>query len=145
MEPLRVWKVELASGLAAHDVAGKLRLADDAVVFVPTEGAGEAPIPFASMRRVKRLRLTAVLLIRWVDDREVRETAFYLTKPPPLHRSTKAETETAVGLGRIIRYGKRTQQRRNSAYLAEVGTLMKPTLKEWVRELDTRIAATRGS
>jgi hypothetical protein len=142
MEPLRVWKVELAAGLAEHDVAGKLHLGDDALVFIAKDGPGEAPIPYAAMRRVKRLRMTAVLLVRWVDGDDLRETAYYLTKPPPL-RQPRQETETAIGVGRLIRPGKRLQQRRNSQYLAEAGTMVKPALREWVGELEERMAASR--
>ncbi len=144
VQPLQVWKVELEKGLAAHDVRGTLHLTDRTLVFTPHGETVEVPIDLTAIIRVKRLRLSAVLLLGWTDADRIRETAYYLAKPPPLHQTMKDETETAVGLGRIARPGKRTQQRRNSTYLAETGQLNRSMLKAWVAEIERRRSAARG-
>jgi hypothetical protein len=140
VEPLRVWKVELAKGLAAHDVAGALTLGEEHLVFTPDDG-GAAQIPYGAIDRVKRLRMTAVIVVRWLDGDELRETAFFATRPPPLHRSTREAHETEVRVGKLFPTTRRMQQRRNSAYLAEMGTELKPVLKAWTVEIVRRTRA----
>ena len=140
MDPLPVWKVELVKGLADHDIRGELTLTEHEIVFTPEDSEVGAPIPIVAIQRMKRLKLTPVLLVRWVDDGERRETAYYVAKPPPLARS-RADDEIEAGLGKIIKPSRRMQQRRNSTYLAETGTMMKPLMKAWVAEVNRRRGA----
>ena len=137
MDPLPVWKVELVKGLAEHDVRGELTLTADAIVFTPADSEIGAAVPLMAIVRMKRLKLTPVLLVRWDDDGERRETAYYVAKPPPLARS-RADDEVEAGLGKIIKPTRRMQQRRNSTYLAETGTMLKPLMKAWVAEVNRR-------
>ena len=140
MDPLPVWKVELAQGLVDHDVHGELTLTDTHVVFMPADSEIGATIAYDAILQVKRLKLSPVLLVRWVDEGERRETAYYVAKPPPMARSRR-DDEAEVALGRLIKPSRRMQQRRNSTYLAETGTVMKPVMKAWVAEVNRRRAA----
>ena len=70
-----------------HDVRGELTLTDTHVVFMPADSEIGATIEYAAILQVKRLKLTPVLLVRWVDEGERRETAFYVAKPPPMAKS----------------------------------------------------------
>jgi hypothetical protein len=137
VEPLSVWKVELEQGLAQHDVAGTLELDDGALRFTPDEGEGSADIALGAIARVRRLRLTPVMVIRWDDGGTIRETAYYLARPPPLHGDTRNDRDTDVTIGnRRFPTTRRMQQRRNSTYLADAGTTFKPLLKRWVAAID---------
>src|SRR5262245_2287180 len=131
MDALPVWKVELAKGLVDHDVEGELTLSDTDIVFTPADAEVGATIAYTAILQVKRLKLSPVLLVRWVDEGERRETAYYVAKPPPMARS-RSDDEAEVSLGRMIKPTRRMQQRRNSTYLAEMGTTWKPVMKEWV-------------
>ena len=82
MDPLPVWKVELAQGLVDHDVRGELTLTDTHVVFMPADSEIGATIEYAAILQVKRLKLSPVLLVRWVDEGERRETAYLRGQAP---------------------------------------------------------------
>ena len=140
IDSLPVWKVELAQGLVEHDVRGELTLTDTHVVFMPTDSEIGATIAYTAIVQVKRLKLSPVLLVRWIDEGERRETAYYVAKPPPMAKS-RQDDESEIALGRIMKPSRRLQQRRNSTYLAETGTVMKPVIKAWVAEVNRRRAA----
>ena len=143
LEPLEVWKVELARGVAHHDVAGTLHLGDEALEFAGEDAPARMRIAYTRIGRVRRLRVSSVLVMDWEEDGAMRRTAFYLSKPPPLHPSDTGETPPAPGLG-VGRATRRGQQRRNTYYLATVGTEAKPILKAWLAEVKTRTRAARG-
>ncbi len=144
MEPLEVWKVELAAGLAHRDVRGTLHLGTDALEFSGKDATPPMRIGYASIARVKRLRVSSVLLIHWREGAATRHTAFYLTKPPPLDPTGAEVTSARAARSPFTRKTRRGQQRRNSYYLASTGTELKPTLVTWVAEvrLRTRDAGT---
>jgi len=146
LEPLTVWKVELAHGLAHRDVAGTLTLGADALEFEADEAAAPMHIGYAAITRAKRLRLSAVLLVRWESDGTTRLTAFYLAQPPPLAPPDPGEAGLRTGNMRVgfLRPTKRGQRRRNTAYLAYTGADLKPALRAWTAEVRVRVRATRG-
>lgn len=132
-----MWKVELEHGLAQHDVAGTLELEDGMLRFTAEEGEGTADISIPAIVRVRRLRLTPVMVVRWDDSGTIRETAYYVAKPPPLHGGTRRDRDTDVKVGnRRFPTTRRMQQRRNSTYLADAGTTFKPLLERWVAAID---------
>jgi hypothetical protein len=142
MEPIQVWKVELAKEMAAYDVEGSIELAEEALAFLGEEADEPMRIRYDAMVRVKRLRLSPVLVVHWRDTADVRRTAFYLTKPPPLHGGMQKQVHPhEIASDRVRPPSKRTQMRRNSYYLTLTASEVKPTLVAWVRAIKQRMAS----
>jgi hypothetical protein len=142
MEPLEVWKVELAAGRVHEDEAGTLYLGQDALEFHPSEGQGPpSRMRYTSITRCKRTLGSSILVLQWNEGGIGRTTAFYLVKPPPL--------ESAAGLGASVLAprgadgirppSKRKMRRRNGYYLTATGAPLKPLLVEWVREIRAQV------
>src|SRR5919197_4878501 len=80
VETTTVWMVFLDGG-SKDEIEGILREDDTGLVFIEPSGV-ETSIPFAEITKVKRVMGSPVFMIRHGPQRH--ETAFYLTKPPPL-------------------------------------------------------------
>jgi hypothetical protein len=148
-EPVVVWKVELAAGVSRDEVAGTLHLREDVLAFVADEDA-DLHIPFDRIERVKRLRISPVLMVRWRDGERTSLTAFYLAKPPPLGGTGSRHEQRDALLrgpsGQDARHrSSRIQRRRNSYYLSSKSVETKPTLIAWVREVRERMREEPGS
>jgi hypothetical protein len=86
-----------------------------------------------------------VLLVRSIEDGAKRVTAFYFSKPPPLHPEQAASDEPppTVIFSRNRAPSKRKQRRRNAGYLANASNVVGDDLEVWVKETRAAVAAAR--
>lgn len=140
-EPVTVWKVVLRRG-DVREREGTLRLDDDALVFEEPATASSTRMTFTTIRSVKRLRGSPVLMVAHVESDEVVRTAFYFAQPPPLELSTETSggaSERLVGpIAASRRSSKRRHQRDNVRYLTARAGRMKGPIDAWVAEIRSR-------
>jgi hypothetical protein len=143
-EPTRVWMVQLDR--SPDDVEGTLTLEEQAIRF-DSPSLGIRSIALAEVERVKRIWGSPVLLVRWLEDGDKRVTAFYFSKPPPLHpdeAARDAPPPTLIGpFNRNRAPSKRKQRRRNAGYLANASNFVGDSLEVWVKETRAAVAAAR--
>ncbi len=141
-EPTRVWMVQLDR--SPDDVEGTLTLEDQALRF-DSPSLGIRTISLTAIERVKRIWGSPVLLVRSVEDGDKRVTAFYFSKPPPLHPDQAASDEPPPTLifNRNRAPSKRKQRRRNAGYLANASNFLGDDLEVWVKETRAAVAAAR--
>jgi len=146
-EPTPVWMVHLMQGMTPQEVAGTLRLEDEVVAFESDASGDRFTLRLDELTRVKRLRASPVLLIRWARDGTPRQTAFYFAPPPPLEpqpRTVAQDLSPVSPLGALARPTKRRHRRRNSIYLSTAAGELKPTLVAWASALQDQMTASRG-
>ncbi|HEX3299903.1 MAG TPA: hypothetical protein VHW68_07295 [Actinomycetota bacterium] len=126
------------------DVEGTLTLEDEALRF-DSPSLGIRTISLTAVERVKRIWGSPVLLVRSVEDGDKRVTAFYFSKPPPLHPDQAASDEPPPTLifNRNRAPSKRKQRRRNAGYLANASNFLGDDLEVWVKETRAAVAAAR--
>jgi len=141
-EPTRVWMVQLDR--SPDDVEGTLTLEEQALRF-DSPSLGIRTISLRAVERVKRIWGSPVLLVRSVEDGDKRVTAFYFSKPPPLHPEQAASDEPPPTLifSRNRAPSKRKQRRRNAGYLANASNFVGDDLEVWVKETRAAVAAAR--
>lgn len=151
-EPVTTWMVHLARGEADKDVKGTLDLDDEGLVFTdPRDDILLARFSFTSIRRVKRLRGSPVLLVEWEGDGARNRTAFYFAQPPPLHPAAGITPDDIVQRSpgpippMMRRSGKRKAQRTNAQYLQTSGISKKDLINWWADEVTARIQERSGS
>jgi hypothetical protein len=128
--PTTVWMVFL-DGRSTDEIEGTLTADDSGLVFTELSGA-PSRFPFAEITKVKRVMASPIFMIR--HGPAGHETAFYLTRPPPLGvLGGQDPTPTATTLqGRFRGSGKWRQRRDNTRYLAATSTGVKGLRDEWV-------------
>lgn len=140
-EPVTVWKVVLRRG-DVREREGTLRLDDDALVFEEPATASQQRMTYPTIRSVKRLRGSPVLMIAHDEGGEVVRIAFYFAQPPPLELpagATAGPSERPVGpLAASRRSSKRRHQRDNVRYLTARAGRMKGPIDAWVVEIRSR-------
>jgi hypothetical protein len=143
-EPTKVWMVQLDR--SSDDVEGTLTLEEQALRF-DSPSLGIRSISLTEVERVKRIWGSPVLLVRSVEDGDKRVTAFYFSKPPPLHPDqgdSDAAPPTLMGpFNRNKPPSKRKQRRRNAGYLANASNILGDSLEVWVKETRAAVAAAR--
>jgi hypothetical protein len=145
-EATTVWMVQLDR--SADDVEGTLELLDAAVRFVPAEGGAPLEIDLTEISRVKRVWGSPILMVHSVEDGRRHVTAFYFSKPPPLHPGAARDDEPATLIGPFNRNrppSKRKQRRHNAGYLASASNVVVDQLRDWVKDVRAAVAAARGS
>jgi hypothetical protein len=135
IEPTTVWLVHL-DGRARDEVEGIL--AEDGGGLIFTEaGTGQVTrIAFAEVTKVKRVVASPVFMIRHGADR--RETAFYLSSPPPLGTLGAKDRPGAMPPSASLRNretGKWRQRRQNARYLAATSTHVREIRDAWVARI----------
>ncbi|HJX07025.1 MAG TPA: hypothetical protein VJ736_03050 [Actinomycetota bacterium] len=145
-EPTKVWMVQLDR--SPDDVEGTLTLEGQALRF-DSPSLGIRSITLTGVERVKRIWGSPVLLVRSVEDGDKRVTAFYFSKPPPLHPQDPAPDAPAATLigpfNRNRQPSRRKQRRRNAGYLANASNIVGDSLEVWVKETRAAVAAARGN
>jgi hypothetical protein len=145
-EPTKVWMVQLDR--SPDDVEGTLTLEDQAIRF-DSPSLGIRSISLTAVERVKRIWGSPVLLVRSVEDGDKRVTAFYFSKPPPLHpdlATSDASPPTLIGpFNRNRAPSKRKQRRRNAGYLANASNIVGDSIEVWVKETRAAVAAARAN
>jgi len=141
-EPIAVWMV-LLDGRTKDDIEGTLAREDAGLVF--TESSGTITrFRFGEITKVKRVFGSPVFMIRHGAQRH--ETAFYLSKPPPLGvlggEAPAVPASTSIS-GRLRGSGKWRQRRENTRYLAATSSNLKDIRDEWVALIRTGMEAAR--
>ncbi len=143
-EPTKVWMVQLDR--SSDDIEGTLTLEPTALRF-DSPSLGIRSISLTAVERVKRIWGSPVLLVRSLEDGDKRVTAFYFSKPPPLHPQQPSPDEpppTLAGpFNRNRPPSRRKQRRRNAGYLANASNIVGSNLEVWVKETRAAIAAAR--
>jgi hypothetical protein len=142
-EPTAVWAVDLARE-PTKDRPGTLSLQPGHLVFEPRAAdAGALRIPLSTIRRVRRLRGSPVLMV--VHERAGRktDTAFYFVQPPPLAPVLpQGDRPTPLSFARASR---RRARRQNVGYLGSSGREKRRHIEEWARALDEAIRDAGGA
>lgn len=141
-KPVTVWVVELGPTTAQDDVKGTLALEPDALAFSPAdETLPGMRIPLSSVKKIRRLRGSPVMMVVHGAPEAVRRTAFYFAQPPPLGALLGREPlERPRGL-EAFRNPKRRARRDNVGYLGATNREKKAVVAEWVRT----VRATLGT
>ena len=135
-EPTTVWMVYL-DARATDEIEGTLAEDDRGLVFTELSGV-VTRIPFAEITKVKRVMASPIFMIRHGPERH--ETAFYLTRPPPLGVLGRAGSPPAAPpsmSGRLRGSGRWRQRRDNTRYLAAMSTNVKDVRDQWVARIRT--------
>lgn len=145
--PTTVWMVELDR--SPDDVEGTLTLETDSVRFTAGEGGTPREIGFMDVTRVKRIWGSPVLMVHSLEDGERHVTAFYFSKPPPLHPAAKENEEPPPTLMRPFNKNrppsKRKQRRNNAGYLAKASNAVGDDVRAWAKETRAAVAAARAA
>jgi hypothetical protein len=141
-EPMIVWMVEL--DLSPDDVEGILTLDETSLRFDRPDAGGGRTIQLTDVTKVKRVIGSPLFLVHSLENEVRRATAFYLSKPPPLHPPAQDDPPQTVMMGRGNKVpSKRRQRRSNATYLTSVSGALGPIAKDWVREIRAAIEAAR--
>jgi hypothetical protein len=132
-EPTTVWAVDLVRE-PKKDRQGTLALEGTELVFEPRSTSSSAiRIPVASIRKVRRLRGSPVLMVVHARDAAVLETAFYFVQPPPLEPVVgEQDRPSPLSFGRG---SKRRARRQNVGYLGMGNRVKRDEIDEWVRSI----------
>jgi hypothetical protein len=142
VEPTTVWMV-LLDGRSTDEVEGTLTEDDAGLVFTELSGV-VTRFPFAEITKVKRVMASPIFMIRHGPER--RETAFYLTRPPPLGvlEAGSAPAAPPSMSGRFRGSGKWRQRRDNTRYLAATSGNVRGVRDEWVDRIRTAVKERGG-
>ena len=142
-----VWMVQLDR--SPDDVEGTLELQEAAIRFVPAEGGSPREIALTEISRVKRIWGSPVLMVHSVEGGQRHVTAFYFSKPPPLHPPKEHDDEappTLIGpFNRNRPPSRRKQRRANAGYLANASNAVGDDVRVWTKEVRAAVAAARGT
>ena len=144
-EPTKVWMVQLDR--SPDDIEGTLTLEDQALRF-DSPSLGIRSIELTAVERVKRIWGSPVLLVRSFEEGDKRVTAFYFSKPPPLHPDAGPADAAPTLMGPFNRNrppSKRKQRRNNAGYLANASNIVGDSLEVWVKETRAAVAAARAN
>ena len=144
VEPTTVWLVHL-DARAADDIEGTLTEDETGLVFTEEASGSVTRFAFSEMTKVKRVMASPVFMVRHGTDR--RETAFYLTRPPPLGVLGGQDRPGAALPSASVRNrgtGKWRQRRENSRYLAATSTNVRDLRDAWVNRIRTAVKERRG-
>jgi hypothetical protein len=138
-EPTTVWAVDLIRE-PKKDRQGTLSLEEHQLVFEPRSSTASAlRIAVDTIRRVRRLRGSPVMLVVHARNGTVLETAFYFVQPPPLEPVIgERDRPTVLSFGRG---SKRRARRQNVGYLGMGNRQKRVEIDEWVRAVE----AARGA
>ncbi len=132
VEATTVWEVELRPGGSMDGRKGSLRLEVADLVFEPTGGASPRRIALSDVRKARRLRGSPVLLVIHTMGGDTARTAYYFSKPPPLHGSPVPTQERPSVLA-MRENTKRHVRRQNVGYLGTSNRQKKELVASWER------------
>jgi len=127
---IAAWHVRLAKGAGMHDTKGWLSLTDGAIRFADEGESDELLIPFAEVRKVRRVVGSPIILVIHEEGGRRIETAFYFVKPPPL----KPPATTSMTRG-MFGSPKRKNRRRGAAYLGQANQDYVDEVKTWQKRI----------
>jgi hypothetical protein len=138
MERTTVWMVALDGG-DKRDVEGTLAEEDDGLVFTQESTGTIFRFPYAELTKVSRVMGSPVFVVRSGPD---RNTAFYLSRPPPLGAlggQNRPGAPLPTASTRLRGSGKWRQRRENTRYLAATATNVREVRDEWVKRIKTAL------
>ena len=139
-EDATVWAVDLVRE-PTKDREGMLSLQPGHLLFEARSGSAPIRIPIASIRKIRRLRGSPVLLVVHEGRPKDAQTAFYFVQPPPLEPVVgQGERPTPFSFGRA---SKRRRRRENVQYLGMSNASKREQIDGWVR--DVKAAMREGS
>ena len=103
-------------------VEGILSVAGGGLSFAPLQG-NRLLVPPERIRRVRRLRASPVLKVRYLDQTGHREAFFFFSKPPPLPEGPKVLST------------KNLQRTSQAMTLREQSKRLKEEISGWVEEI----------
>ena|SRR5438093_8282800 len=146
MEPTQVWMVAL-DGPDKHELEGTLTEDGEGLVFTQESSSSIVRLAYSEVAKVRRVMGSPVFIVRWGPDRH--DTAFYLTKPPPLGalggRSERLDTSLPSMSNRLGGTGKWRRRRENVRYLSATSTNVREIRDAWVTRIRARVKAASGS
>ncbi len=137
VEPTTVWLVHL-DPRSADEVEGTLTEDETGLVFTEEPSGSVTRFAFSDVKKVKRVMASPVFVVR--HGPEGRETAFYLTRPPPLGTLADSDPPTTVqptASMRSLGSGKWRQRRANTRYLAATSSNVRKRRDAWVDRIRT--------
>jgi hypothetical protein len=127
-----VWAVDLVRE-PTKDRQGTLSLEPGELVFEPRNDSAPIRIPLASIRKIRRVHGSPVLLVVHAGTPKDAQTAFYFVQPPPLEPVVgQGERPTPFSFGRA---SKRRRRRENVQYLGMSNASRREQIDEWVDEV----------
>jgi len=147
IEPTTVWMVHLDRG-SADETQGTLSADDWELVFVDAATRETTRFPFVDIVSVKRVIGSPVFTVGWRHDDERRQTAFYLTRPPPLGtlgpQGGPPDVPDIRAATSSHRGGRWRQRRENTRYLAATAVSLKDSRDALVAQIRTAMKRARG-
>jgi hypothetical protein len=147
IEPTTVWMVHLDRG-PADETEGTLSADEWELVFVDAATRETTRFPFVDIVNVKRVLGSPVLTVGWHRDDDRRQTAFYLTRPPPLGtlgpRGTPPDIPDLKAATTSRRSGRWRQRRDNTRYLAATAASLKDRRDALVSQIRMAMKQARG-
>jgi hypothetical protein len=117
------------------------------LVFVDADSPETTRFPFVDIVSVKRVLGSPVFTLGWRLHDERRQTAFYLTRPPPLGtlapQSGPADIPDLRAATTLRRSGRWRQRRDNTRYLAATSTSLKERRDALVSQIKAAMKQAR--
>lgn len=131
VEPITVWAVRL--GEYTDEARGKLVLDEEEsrLSFLHDKDAKTVHISLASIRRVRRLVGSPVLVVDFALDERMARMAFFFAQPPPVQQAT------LVGRGR-------RQKRQNIQFLMGENAAHSSDVKRWRNAVRAAVREARS-
>jgi hypothetical protein len=145
VEPVDVWMVHLGAGSKPSEVRGTLTLGASGLEFVERKTGTDVRFDYDSIRRVKRIKGSPVLVVDRRVEGEDRKTAFYFAQPPPLDPvpgSSTIDPRGPLGQFRRVAPSKRQVARTNLRYLRSTSLATKHVVRAWAEALAERVGRT---
>jgi len=142
VEPVDVWMVHLGVGSKPSEVRGTLTLGEDGLEFIDRKTGADVRFDYDTIRRVKRIKGSPVLVVDRRAHGEDRKTAFYFAQPPPLDPVPGSPTIDPRGpLGPFKRAtpSKRQVARTNLRYLRSTSLTHKHVVRAWAEAVAARV------
>ena len=138
--------VHLRRGFPPDEIEGTLSVDERGVRFEREDG-GTTQMAFTEVLAARRVRGSPILMLRWRQDGERRETAFYFVQPPPLGpldgRAGASAGPPPTATSMFRRPTKRKQRRDNTNYLATLGGSLRPLIDDFVEEVRSGIEGAK--
>jgi hypothetical protein len=146
IEPTTVWMVHLDRAPTA-EIEGTLSADAWELVFVDADSPETTRFPFVDIVSVKRVLGSPVFTLGWRLHDERRQTAFYLTRPPPLGtlapQSGPPDIPDLRAATTLRRSGRWRQRRDNTRYLAATSTSLKERRDALVSQIKAAMKQAR--
>jgi len=147
IEPTTVWMVHL-DRTPTDETEGILSADEWELVFVDAGSSETTRFPFVAIVNVKRVLGSPVFTLGWRLRDERRQTAFYLTRPPPLGTLPPGAGPPDIpdlrAATTLRRSGRWRQRRDNTRYLVATSTSLKEQRDSLVSQIKAAMKRAGG-